>query len=403
MAYKAEIPYGAYWSTPFAKWQGSFAHLHSVQFAAHVARAELGKRKIDPAVFDYGVLGISVPQKSSFYGLPWLTGMIGAAGVGGPTISQACATGARSLLAAAQEIESDLASAALVITCDRTSNGPHVVYPNPAGPGGTADHENWVLDNFSCDPLGRHSMLQTAENVARKYQVSRAEQEDVVLRRSAQYGDALGNDRAFHKRYMTLPFTVPDRNFRKAAGTVEGDEGVVRSTPEGLAKLAPVMPDGTVTFGAQTHPADGNAAMVVTTPNKARDLSRDPNIRIGLLGFGLARTNLAHMPEAPVPAAKRALAQAGLAIRDMDAIKSHNPFAVNDIVFARETGADIATMNNYGCSLVWGHPQAPTGLRAVIELIEELAARGGGRGLFQGCAAGDTAMAVVVEVGTRAG
>jgi len=401
MAYKAEIPYGAYWSTPFAKWQGSFAHLHSVQFAAHVAKSELAKRKIDPAVFDYGVLGISVPQKNSFYGLPWLTGMIDAAGVGGPTISQACATGARSLLAAAQEIESDLASAALVVTCDRTSNGPHVVYPNPAGPGGTADHENWVLDNFSCDPLGKHSMLQTAENVARKYQVSRAEQEEVVLRRSAQYGDALANDRAFHRRYMTLPFDVPDRTFRKSAGKVEGDEGVIRSTADGLAKLAPVMPDGTVTFGAQTHPADGNAAMVMTTPDKARELSRDPNIRIGLIGFGLARADLAHMPEAPVPAAKRALAQAGLSIRDMDAIKSHNPFAVNDVVFARETGADLGTMNNYGCSLVWGHPQAPTGLRAVIELIEELAARGGGRGLFQGCAAGDTAMAVVVEVGAR--
>jgi acetyl-CoA acetyltransferase family protein len=401
MAYKAEIPYGAYWSTPFTKWQGSFAHLHSVQFAAHVARAELAKRRIDPGMFDYGVLGISVPQKNSFYGLPWLTGMIGAAGVGGPTVSQACATGARSLLAATQEIESDLASAALVVTCDRTSNGPHVVYPNPAGPGGTADHENWVLDNFSCDPLGKHSMLQTAENVARKYQVSRAEQEEVVLRRSAQYGDALADGHAFQKRYMTLPFDVPDRNFRKVAGTVESDEGVVRSTAEGLAKLAPVMPDGTVTFGAQTHPADGNAAMVVTTPDRARELSRDPNIRIGLLGFGLARTDLAHMPEAPVPAAKRALAQAGLSIRDMDAIKSHNPFAVNDIVFARETGADTKTMNNYGCSLVWGHPQAPTGLRAVIELIEELAVRGGGRGLFQGCAAGDTAMAVVVEVDTR--
>ncbi|MGE0061505.1 MAG: thiolase family protein [Xanthobacteraceae bacterium] len=401
MAYKAEIPYGAYWSTPFTKWQGSLAHLHSVQFAAHVARAELAKRKIDASLFDYGVLGISVPQKNSFFGLPWLTGMIGAQGVGGPTISQACATGARSLLAATQEIESDLASTALVVTCDRTSNGPHVVYPNPAAPGGTADHENWVLDNFSCDPLGKHSMLQTAENVARKYQVSRAEQEEVVLRRSAQYDDALAGGHAFQKRYMTLPFDVPDRMFRKVAGKVEGDEGVVRSTPEGLAKLAPVMPDGTVTFGAQTHPADGNAAMVVTTPDKARALSRDPNIRIGLLGFGLARTDLAHMPEAPVPAAKRALAQADLSIRDMDAIKSHNPFAVNDIVFARETGADLKTMNNYGCSLVWGHPQAPTGLRAIIELIEELAARGGGRGLFQGCAAGDTAMAVVVEVGAR--
>jgi acetyl-CoA acetyltransferase len=105
------------------------------------------------------------------------------------------------------------------------------------------------------------------------------------------------------------------------------------------------------------------------------------------------------MPEAPVPAARRALAQAGLAIRDLGAIKTHNPFAVNDLLFAKETGADLAKMNNYGSSLVWGHPQAPMGMRAVIELIEELALRGGGWGLFSGCAAGDTAMAVVLEVG----
>jgi acetyl-CoA acetyltransferase len=107
------------------------------------------------------------------------------------------------------------------------------------------------------------------------------------------------------------------------------------------------------------------------------------------------------MPEAPVPAARRALAQAGLAIRDLGAIKTHNPFAVNDVLFARLTGADLDTMNNYGCSLVWGHPQAPMATRAIIELVEELALRGGGYGLFAGCAAGDTAMAVVLEVGGR--
>jgi hypothetical protein len=105
MSFKVEIPYGAYWSTPFARWQGSFANLHSIEFAAHVARLELARRKIDPASFDYGVLGFSVPQKHSFYGLPWLTGLIGAGQAGGPTLMQACATGVRTLLAAAQEIE----------------------------------------------------------------------------------------------------------------------------------------------------------------------------------------------------------------------------------------------------------------------------------------------------------
>ena len=138
--------------------------------------------------------------------------------------------------------------------------------------------------------------------------------------------------------------------------------------------------------------------MTVTTPRRAAELSRNKNIIIEILGFGSARTKLAFMPEATIPAAWRALDQAGLAIGDMDAIKSHNPFAVNDIVFARETGANLETMNNFGSSLIWGHPQGPTALRSMIELIEELALRGGGAGLFQGCAAGDTAMAVVLRV-----
>ena len=76
---------------------------------------------------------------------------------------------------------------------------------------------------------------------------------------------------------------------------------------------------------------------------------------------------------------------------------------LNDIVFARELGIDPMGMNNYGSSLVWGHPQGPTGLRSVIELIEELVSRGGGYGLFSGCAAGDSAMAVVLQVDDRRG
>jgi acetyl-CoA acetyltransferase len=398
MAYKAEIPYGCYWSTPFARWQGAFAHLHPIEFAAHVAKLELARRGIQPQVFDHGVLGFSVPYKHSFYGLPWLSGLVGAGQVGGPTLMQACATGVRVLLAAAQEIECGLADAALAVTCDRTSNGPHLYYPNPRGPGGTGAHEDWVMDNFSCDPLGRHAMVSTAENVAKRHGIDTAAQHAVVLMRELQYGKALADDAAFHKRFMTLPFPVPDPAFRRTDATLAGDEGIRFSTAEALAKLKPVVPDGSVTFGAQTHPADGNAAIVLTSPERARELSRDAKIRIRLHGFGQARAPLAFMPEAPLPATQRALAQAGLGIEQMQAIKMHDPFAVNDIVFARATGVDLARINNYGCSLVWGHPQAPMGTRSIIELIEELVLRGGGYGLFTGCAAGDTALAVVLEV-----
>jgi acetyl-CoA C-acetyltransferase len=398
MAYAAEIPYGTYWSTPFARWQGAFANLQALEFAAYTARKELDRRDVPAQAIDHGVLGFTVPQTHSFYGLPYVAGRAGLGHIAGPTIMQACATGVRALMAAVLEIEAGLSKTSLVLTCDRTSNGPHLYYPNPKGPGGTGAHEDWVLDNFGCDPLGRHSMAQTAENVAAKHQITTGQQHDVVLMREAQYREALGAEGAFQKRYMNLPFEVPDSSFRKIVGTLGSDEGIRFSTPEGLAKLAPVLSGGTVTYGGQTHPADGNAAIVVSAPEQAPELSRDRNIRVRLHGFGSARAELAYMPEAPVPAAQRALAAAGLAIERMDAVKTHNPFALNDVLFSRQTGFALERMNNFGCSLVWGHPQAPMGTRAVIELIEELAARGGGFGLFTGCAAGDTAMAVVLEV-----
>jgi acetyl-CoA acetyltransferase family protein len=401
MPYKCEIPYGAYWSTPFARWQGAFANLDSLQFAARTLKRELGLRGIPGEVIEHGVLGFTVPQKSSFYGMPWVAGLAGLSHVGGPTVMQACATGARALLAAVQEVDAGLCQSSLAITCDRTSNGPHIYYPNPLAPGGTGAHEDWVMDNFNNDPLGRHAMIRTAENVAARHQITTSEQHDVVLRREAQYHEALADDCAFQKRYMSLPFEVPDASFRKTVATLSSDEGIKLSTPEGLGKLKPVIEGGSVTFGGQTHPADGNSAIIVTSPDKARELSRDPSIRIRLHGFGAARAELAYMPEAPVPAARRALDQAGMTIDRMDAVKTHNPFAVNDILFSRQTGVPIERMNNYGCSLVWGHPQAPMGTRALIELIEELALRGGGFGLFTGCAAGDTAMSVVLEVSDR--
>ena len=394
----AEIPYGAYWSTPFARWQGSFSHLHSLEFAAHVGRPELQRRDISLSDIDHAILGFTVPQKQSFYGLPWVMGMMGSDEITGPTVSQACATGARTLATACHEVRAGLSDSTLILTTDRTSNGPHVYYPAPAGPGGTGAHEDVVMDNFNHDPHARNAMIDTAENVAAKYQISTEEQHDVVLHRHRQYQRALDDDGAFQRRYMTLPFDVPDGRYRKTTATLSGDEGIREVSAAGLAGLKPVTAGGSITFGGQTHPADGTAGLLVTTAARARQLATDPAIRIRLLGFGQSRTEKGYMPQAPVEASQRALDDAGKQIGDIDAVKSHNPFAVNDIVFARETGFDLEEMNNYGCSLIWGHPQGPTGLRCIIELIEELALKGGGRGLFQGCAAGDSAMAVVLEV-----
>ena len=110
------------------------------------------------------------------------------------------------------------------------------------------------------------------------------------------------------------------------------------------------------------------------------------------------------MSSSPVPAAKMALKNAGLKMSDIKLVKTHNPFVVNDIYFGKEMGVDpMGTdemgFNNYGSPIVFGHPQGPTAGRCIIEGIEEVAMTGGGYLLFGGCAAGDTAGAMVLKIG----
>lgn len=397
---RAFIPYGFYWSTPFAKWQGALAHLNSLRLAANVGKQALAALQFPLDRIDLGILGTTNPQHGSFYGLPWVTGMMGLENVAGPTVQQACATSVRGLQMAAQEVADGSATCALLITADRCSNGPIVYYPDPTAPGGSGITERWVLDNFAFDPYAKNAMLDTAENVAERFGISTAQQHDVALARYVQYQQALADDRAFQRRYMVnVPIT--DSGFRKQTGVLSQDEGIFATSAEGLARLKTVKPNGSVTFGSQTHPADGNAGIIVTTEDLAQAFSAESGIVVELLGFGQARVEKGHMPMAVAPAASAALKQAGLGFKDLDAVKTHNPFAVNDIAFARATGFPLEKMNNYGCSLIWGHPQGPTGLRSVIELIEELALRGGGTGLFGGCAAGDSGMALVVRVRDR--
>lgn len=392
------IPYGGYWSTPFVRWQGNFAHLHPIRFAADVARRALRERDTPLETFDALYLGMTVIAHHSFYGAPWLAGMIGAEGISGPTINQACATSGRVLASAAFEVETGVERAILAITCDKTSNGPHIYYPNPLGPGGKGESEEWVWDNFNCDPYAQNAMIETAENVAAESGISWEEQNALTLLRYQQYQDALKENAAFHRRFMVTPLDVTDLSGRKVLATVTEDEGIYPTTAEGLARLRPVKQGGTVSFATQTHPADGNCGMVVTSRERARELSRDLAIEIQVLGFGQARAKKGFMAQATVPAARHALSAAGVSLSEIKAIKTHNPFAVNDIYLARELGLPLEGFNHYGCSLIFGHPQGPTGMRQVIEMIEELALRGGGYGLFTGCAAGDTGAAIVLRV-----
>jgi acetyl-CoA acetyltransferase len=398
------IPHGAYWSTPFCRWQGSFANLHPMRFAADITQAALEARDINVDDLASIYLGMTVPAPNSFYGAPWLAGLLGAEHLTGPMIAQACATSARVIADAAYEVETEArrgnAPVVLCVTADRTSNGPHLSYPNPLAPGGRPDAEDWVWDNFNLDPFARNAMIDTAENVAREENIGTDAQHEVVLLRHEQYQAALADDGAFHKHFMVTPVEI-NPSGRKVVGEVSGDEGVFPTSAEKLSKLKPVLPEGTVTFGGQTYPADGNAGMLVTGREEAAQMNQESDIEIQLLSFAQGRAKRGFMPQANIPAANRALELADVKIEDITSTKTHNPFAVNDICFSRAMKIPLENFNNYGSSLIWGHPQGPTGMRLLIELIEELILLGGGIGLFTGCAAGDTAASLVIRVSER--
>jgi len=394
MLTKAFIPYGGYYCSPFSKWQGSFANQNSIILGAETAKRWLTSKGWDATVFDYTYHGITVVQNQCFYGSTWANAIMGA-DVPGMTVMQACSTATTCLHNAALAVETGTLTTPFCFLADRLSNAPHLIWPNPNGPGGEVISENWNMDNINSDPATKQGMLRTAENVAKLAGATREQADELVVRRYEQYQDALKDDRAFQKRYM---FPVEVKISRKKTIVIDADEGIAPSTREGVAGLRTVLPDGIHTFATQTHPADGNAGILVTTKERAQSLSSDPGKTIQILSYGFARVEKAHMPAAPVPASRMALERAGIGIKDVTVIKTHNPFAANDLYFAKEFGIDINAMDNYGCSMIYGHPQAPTVARLTIEGIEEAVLRGGGYVLITGCAAGDTGAALVLKV-----
>lgn len=396
MLKKAYIPYKGYYSTPFCKWQGSLQLDNAIELGAKTSKRWFESRGLDQKELDYLYLGITIGQHRVFFGATWAAFLMGAPDIPGMTIMQACSTATTTVFNAGAAVEMGNVNTAYCLLVDRCSNGPHTIWPNPLGPGGEVISENWNMDNMRADPSTNIGTLMTAENVAREQGFTREQADELVLIRYRQYDDALANDRTFQKRYM---FPVEATVSRKETRLVEEDEGVPTTSKEALARLRPVVEGGILTFGGQTHPADGNAGIIVTTRERAAEMSADPNIEIQIVSYGYARAKKAFMPMAPAPAARMALERAGLTVKDMAAIKNHNPFIVNDLYLAKELGIDGASFNNYGSSMVFGHPQAPTMARMLIEAIEEAVIKGGGYAMATGCAAGDTAAALIVKVG----
>jgi len=395
-ATRARIPYGTWGSSYFPAWQTSpLAEVNIGQFAGEAMGRILGLRGVPQNRLEYLVIGSTIPWHWKFWTAPLVASCMGTR-IPGFHVEQACATGLQAVVVAAAEVEMGANDVVGVLTFDRTSDSPVGVFPERRSYERTQALAD-VWDNFGFDPATGKAMIATAGLAARKYKIDRREVDEITLCRYEQYFKA--KDSGFLDRVL-VPLEVLNLQGR-SMGVVDDDVGVRRVSAGGLRAMREL--DTCVTAGSQTHASDGMACLLVTSPEVARELSPRPEIEISLIGKAEVRTSPSLMPESPALAVAKLLERAGLSMDDMAVVKNHNPFAVNDAIFAKILGHDWREMNTTGCSLVWGHPQGPTLTRSLIEGLEEAVSLGGGHVLLFGCAAGDVGIAAIFEVSDQKG
>ena len=387
----ARIPYGTWGSSYFPAWQTSaLAEVNIGQFAGESMARILGLRGVKKSELEYLVIGSTIPWHWKFWTAPLVASCMGHR-IPGYHMEQACATGLQAVLLAGAEVDNGASDVVGVLTFDRTSDSPVGVFPERRAHERTQAIAD-VWDNFGFDPATGNAMITAAGITARKYKTDRAEVDEVAYHRHQQYFEAKSS--GFLDRVL-VPLEVLNVAGRPL-GRIDDDLGARELTLDGLRAMREL--DTCVTGGTQTHASDGMATLLVASEERAKELSTRPEIDIRFVAKTEMRTQPSLMPEAPAFAVQKLLDRTGLTMAEMAVVKNHNPFAVNDVIFAELLDYDWREMNNTGCPLVWGHPQGPTLTRVLIEALEEAVELGGGYVLVFGCAAGDVGIASIFEV-----
>lgn len=387
----ARIPYGTWGTSYFPAWQSSpLAEVNIGQFAGESMARILSKRKVSTSHLDYLIIGSTIPWHWKFWNATVVANCVGRR-IPGYHLEQACATGLQAVVQAAAQVQSGASEAVGVLTFDRTSDSPVGVFPERRAYRRTEVISD-VWDNFGFDPSTGNAMITSAGNVARKYKIEKKEIDELTAYRYQQYFN--GKESGFIDK-VAMPLEILNVQ-GKSVGVINEDTGVRKISIEALRSMREL--DTCVTSGTQTHASDGMATMLVTTSDKAKEISSRPEIQISFIAKAEVRVLPSSMPEAPAIAVKKLLEKTGLNMEDFAVVKDHNPFAVNDAVFSKVMNYDWKKMNNNGSPLVWGHPQGPTLTRVVIEGLEEAVEMGGGYVLVFGCAAGDVGIASIFKV-----
>jgi acetyl-CoA C-acetyltransferase len=381
--------------TPIAKFGGALKEVRATTLVAHVMKEVIRRAApLDAGQIDEVIAGdcIQCPDEAN-------TARTGALLAGIPvevpayTIQRQCTSSMQALVSGAQQITSGNAEVVLVCGVESMSSAPYYLGGARWGlrlMNGEVTDSLMELLHSGSRILGEPMIMGiTAENLAKKYGISREEQDEFALE-SHRRAEAAIKEGRFKEEIV--PFELPGKKKEVFAQDEHPRFGL---TMEDLVRLKPVfLKDGTVTAGNSSGLNDGAAAAIIMSRAKARELGLQPMARVVASAAAGVEPHL--MGYGPVPSTEKALRKAGMTLKDIGLIEINEAFAAQVIACERGLGMDRSITNCNGGGVGLGHPVGATGLRIMITLVHEMARRNVELGLATLCAGGGMGMSVVL-------
>ncbi|MEN2385856.1 thiolase family protein [Comamonas sp. A7-5] len=369
----------AYARSPFQfARKGRLAEVRPDTLAAQVVQALLKRSDLDPALLEDVILGCAYPEAAQGNNLARIVGLLAGLPetVGGMTVNRFCGSSMQAVHIAAAQIEAGMGDAFLCVGVESMTMVPQGGFNFSPNPQLQANTDAYI------------SMGETAENVAQRWKVNRADQELLALQ--SHLKAAAARDQGLLVDEI-VPILLPDGELLDADGCIRP-----ATTLEALAGLKPAFrPDGVVTAGTSSPLTDGAAAVLVTRDDFAERHGLQVLARIR--SFATVGVDPAIMGIGPIPATRKALARAGLTVADLDVVEINEAFSSQALACIRDLGLDMATVNIDGGGLAIGHPLGATGARITGKAAALLARQQGRYALATQCIGGGQGIATVLE------
>jgi acetyl-CoA acyltransferase 2 len=382
--------------TGFGTFGGALKDLSATDLGAAAAKGALARSGIEAGMVDHVVFGNVLQTSADAIYLARHVGLRSGLPIETPavTVNRLCGSGFEAIAQAGQQIVLGESEVVLAGGTESMSQAPHVVrgarWGLRLGPAPPFEDALWEALR---DPSCGLSMAETAEKLAEKYRIGR-QAVDCYAAQSQARAAAGWNDGAFAEE--VVPVSIQNRKTRQKEDWAVDEHMRPDTTPEALAKLPPYFKkDGVVTAGNASGICDGAAALVLASEGFASKRGLRPLGR--LVAWASAGVEPSIMGIGPAPAARKALARAGLKLEDMDLVEVNEAFAAQYLAVEQELGLDRERTNVDGGAIALGHPLGASGARITLHLLYALRRRGARYGLGSACIGGGQGAAVIVE------